>query len=70
MNLGIVGFFPNTDQDDIWVFLVIFKNPLFIVCVSVDKNMDEILVGAVAFKEKIHFSDVKDYKEYVDFGAL
>lgn len=37
---------------------------------SVDKNMDEILVGAVVFKEKIHFSGVKDYKEYVNFGAL
>lgn len=70
MNLGVVGFFPNTDQDDIWVFLVNFKILPFIVCVSIDKNMDEILVGAVVFKEKIYFCDVKDYKEYVDFGAL
>lgn len=28
------GFFPSTDQDDIWVFLMIFKNPLFIACVK------------------------------------
>lgn len=67
---GCGVFSSNTDQNYVWVFLMIFKNPLFIACVSVDKNMDEILVGAVVFKEKIHFSDVKDYKEYVNFGAL
>lgn len=41
---------------------MIFKNLLFIACVTVDKNMDEMLVGAVVFKEKIHFCDVKTTK--------
>lgn len=42
---------------------MIFKNPLFIAYASVDKNMEEILGGAVIFKEKIHFSDVKTTKD-------
>lgn len=31
---------------------MIFQNPLFIACVSVDKNIDEILVGAVVFRKR------------------
>lgn len=31
---------------------MIFQNPLFIVCVSVDKNIDEIVVGAVVFRKR------------------
>lgn len=31
--------------------------------------MDKILVGALVFKEKIRFSDLIGYAEYVTLGA-
>lgn len=64
------GFFPVLIKMIFEYFSWFLKILFSLLVLSVDKNMDEILVGAVVFKEKIHFSGVKDYKEYVNFGAL